>query len=86
MEKSDSVLGEWKLVDSNITEFAGVEGSTVFKFYDRDEWCLLLDEYSGVKYFPSVTIDLNGGQFRKLETSEYSLPKEHQQLAQGMVL
>lgn len=75
MEKSDSVLGEWTLVDSNITEFAGVEGPTIFKFYDRDEWCLLLDEYSGVKYFPSVTTDLNGGQFRRLDTSEYSLPK-----------
>lgn len=75
MEKSDSILGEWKLVDSNITEFAGVEGPTIFKFYDRDEWCVLLDEYSGVKYFPSVTSNLDSGQFRRLESTEYSLPK-----------
>lgn len=75
MEKSDSVLGEWTLIDSNITEFAGVEGPTIFKFFDRDEWCVLLDEYSGVKYFPAVTSDLDAGQFRRLESSEYSLPK-----------
>ncbi len=75
MEKSDSILGEWKLVDSNITEFAGVEGPTIFKFYDRDEWCVLLDEYSGVKYFPLVTSNLDSGQFRRLESTEYSLPK-----------
>lgn len=74
MEKSDSLLGEWTMVDSNITEFAGVEGPTIFKFYDRDEWCVLLDEYSGVKYFPAVTSDLDSGQFRRLESTEYSLP------------
>ncbi|MGG7213250.1 immunoglobulin-like domain-containing protein [Clostridium nigeriense] len=75
LEKSDAIFGTWTKVDSNVTGFNGVEGPTIFKFNDRDEWCLLLDEYSGIKYYPSVTDSLEGGQFVKLDTSEYSLPK-----------
>lgn len=75
LEKSDAIFGTWTKVDSNVTSFNHVEGPTIFKFNDRDEWCLLLDEYSGIKYYPSVTDSLEGGQFVKLDTSEYSLPK-----------
>ena len=75
LEKSDAIFGTWTKVDSNVTGFGGVEGPTIFKFNDRDEWCLLLDEYGGIKYYPSVTDNLEGGQFVKLDTSEYSLPK-----------
>lgn len=75
MEKSDSVLGEWTTIETNIGGYTGVEGPTVFKFNDRDEWCLLLDDHAGIKYFPLVTDNLESGQFRKLDTSEYSLPK-----------
>jgi len=75
MEKSDSVLGDWELVESNVIRESGVEGPTVFKFNDRDEWCLLLDNYGGKNYYPLVTEDLASGNFRRLKESEYSLPK-----------
>ncbi|MCR5669759.1 MAG: family 43 glycosylhydrolase [Butyrivibrio sp.] len=37
------------------------EGGTLFKFNDRDEWCIMLDEYGGAKrgYIPFVTSDLD---------------------------
>lgn len=75
LEKSDAIFGTWTKVNTNVTNFNGVEGPTIFKFNDRDEWCLLLDEYGGIKYFPSITNNLEDGQFVKLNTSEYSLPK-----------
>ncbi len=37
------------------------EGGTMFKFNDRDEWCVMLDEYGGAArgYIPFTTDDLN---------------------------
>lgn len=51
-----------------------VEGPTVFKFNDRVEWCLLVDQYSANKgYLPLVTKDLSSGEFIVLASSEYNL-------------
>ena len=37
------------------------EGATMFKFYDRDEWCVMIDYYgsSSVRYEPYTTTDLS---------------------------
>ncbi|MCR5793277.1 MAG: hypothetical protein K6G65_08910, partial [Lachnospiraceae bacterium] len=37
------------------------EGSTMFKFFDRDEWCVMVDEYGGRArgYIPFITADLD---------------------------
>lgn len=52
----------------------GVEGPAVFKFNDRDEWCLIVDQYAiNGGYLPLVTKDLANGEFRVLDSSEYSL-------------
>ncbi|MBB3108138.1 hypothetical protein FHS18_000166 [Paenibacillus phyllosphaerae] len=52
----------------------GVEGPAVFKFNDRDEWCLLIDQFAAQKgYLPLLTDDLSSGHFRMLSEDEYDL-------------
>ncbi|ACT03726.1 glycoside hydrolase family 43 protein [Paenibacillus sp. JDR-2] len=52
----------------------GVEGPEVFKFNDRNEWCLMVDQYAtGKGYLPLITEDLSSGQFRILNPEEYNL-------------
>lgn len=76
MEVSDSVLGEYTEVDSNITSITGVEGPAIFKMIDG-RYCLMLDGYtganSGIGFFPLVTDNLAAGQFTRL-TSGYKMP------------
>lgn len=50
----------------------GVEGPEIFKFNDRDEWCLIVDRFAeGKGYLPLVTDDLAGGKFRILKDDEF---------------
>lgn len=76
MEVSDSVLGEYTEVDSNITSITGVEGPAIFKMIDG-RYCLMLDGYtganSGIGFFPLITDDLASGQFTRLTTG-YKMP------------
>ncbi|XEC95862.1 glycoside hydrolase family 43 protein [Paenibacillus tarimensis] len=59
---------------SVVQELIGVEGPAIFKFNDRDEWCLMVDQYaSGKGYLPLVTNDIASGQFRILNSEEYYL-------------
>lgn len=52
----------------------GVEGPIIFKFNDRDEWCLMVDQFATHKgYLPLVTEDLSSGHFRVLNSDEYFL-------------
>ncbi|MCR8659244.1 glycoside hydrolase family 43 protein [Paenibacillus endoradicis] len=52
----------------------GVEGPAIFKFNDRDEWCLMIDQFATQKgYLPLVTDDLTSGHFRILSEAEYCL-------------
>lgn len=47
---------------SNMEKYAGAyEGSTMFKFNDRDEWCVMIDFYgnNNVRYEPYITRDLS---------------------------
>lgn len=46
----------------------GVEGPAIFKFNMEKRWCLLLDDYGGIGYYPSVTTNLPSGEFTKLTT------------------
>ncbi|MCR5155247.1 MAG: family 43 glycosylhydrolase [Butyrivibrio sp.] len=48
--------------DGCLESFRGnYEGGTMFKFNDRDEWCVMLDEYGGATrgYIPFTTTDLS---------------------------
>lgn len=52
----------------------GVEGPEIFRFNDRNEWCLMVDRFAtGKGYLPLVTKDLASGEFRILEDSEFDM-------------
>ncbi len=74
MEKSNSLLGDWMEIDSDMSQISGVEGPTCFKFNNEEKWCLFLDDFGGKGYYPLVTTDLSSGRFSQLNSSEYSLP------------
>ncbi len=66
VEVSDSLLGEFTPLDSNLTEFIAVEGPACFKLKGEEKWCLLLDHYAvEKKYIPYYTTDLKNAQFTK---------------------
>lgn len=77
IEESDQILGKWTKIGT--LESIGltgrdVEGPLVFKFNDREEWTLMVDQYAtGRGYLPLLTTDLSNGNFRRLETDEYFL-------------
>ncbi len=51
-----------KISQSNMEAMSGAyEGATMFKFIDRDEWCVMIDFYgnNSVRYEPYVTYDLS---------------------------
>ncbi|WP_299090228.1 family 43 glycosylhydrolase [uncultured Metabacillus sp.] len=78
IEKSDQILGTWSKVGTieSSTGLTGhdVEGPLIFKFNDREEWNLMVDQYAtGKGYLPLLTTDLSSGEFTKLTTSDYSL-------------
>lgn len=52
----------------------GVEGPQIFKFNDREEWCLIVDRFAeGKGYLPLLTSDLDSGEFRILPDEEFNL-------------
>lgn len=52
----------------------GVEGPEIYKFNDREEWCLIVDRFAeGKGYLPLVTEDLSGGRFRILADGEFDM-------------
>lgn len=79
MEKSDSLLGEWTMVNSNIA--SGVEGPCCFAFNEDDiekagaKWCLLQDAFGAGGYYPMITDDLSGGKFTKISANLPSRPR-----------
>ncbi|MBE5860276.1 MAG: hypothetical protein E7301_09160 [Butyrivibrio sp.] len=54
------------------------EGGTMFKFNDRDEWCVMLDEYGGAArgYIPFVTGDLGSENTIKVLSEDEYTPQE----------
>ncbi len=77
IEKSKQVLGEWSKV-GNLEPLGltndDVEGPLIFKFNDREEWNLMVDQYAtGQGYLPLLTNDLSRGEFTQIGSDEYSL-------------
>ena len=76
MEVSDSVLGEYTRVGSNIEGILGVEGPAIFEMIDG-KYCLMLDGYrtpnKGVGFFPLISEDIASGQFTRL-TQGFKMP------------
>ncbi|MBP3199513.1 MAG: glycoside hydrolase family 43 protein [Butyrivibrio sp.] len=67
----------FKRIESETLEnIVGVEGPEIFKFNDRDEYCLILDRFAeGKGYMPLVTSDLASGEFKVLNDSEFDMGK-----------
>jgi len=76
VDKCDQLLGkEFERISAPVVESqSGVEGPAIFKFNGENKWCLLLDNYGGIGYYPLISTDLASGVFTRLSTSEYSLP------------
>ncbi|WP_245864001.1 glycoside hydrolase family 43 protein [Paenibacillus donghaensis] len=52
----------------------GVEGPQIYKFNDREEWCLIVDHFAEEKgYLPLITSDLESGEFQILPESSFDL-------------
>ena len=52
----------------------GVEGPEIFRFNDREEYCLIVDRFAeGKGYLPLITGDLASGRFRIPGDGEYDL-------------
>ena len=55
-------------------ELYGVEGPEIFKFNDRNEYCLIVDRFAeGKGYLPMTAKDLSTGEFRILADSEFNM-------------
>jgi sucrose-6-phosphate hydrolase SacC (GH32 family) len=66
VEVSETLLGEFTTLDTNLKTIIGVEGPACFKLKGENKWCLLLDHYaSEKKYVPYYTTDLKTAQFTK---------------------
>ncbi|WP_226527173.1 glycoside hydrolase family 43 protein [Metabacillus niabensis] len=77
IEKSEQILGSWKKIGTleASTGLTGkdVEGPLIFKFHNKKEWCLLVDQYAtGKGYLPLLTRDLSSCEFEIVKTT-YSL-------------
>lgn len=65
-----------RILTPRVEELMGVEGPAIFKFNDREEWCLMVDQYAtGKGYLPLVTSNLSEGNYRILESMEYDMGK-----------
>ena len=70
-EVADTLLGEWKGVGWTDTpkKIGGGEGPCCFRINDDDRetvganYCLLIDDFGGVRYYPMLTEDLASGEF-----------------------
>jgi sucrose-6-phosphate hydrolase SacC (GH32 family) len=73
-EVSDSLLGKFTNLETNLKDVYGVEGPECFKMKGENRWCLLLDHFAVEhKYFPYYTTDLNSAQFI-IDTKEFHIP------------
>ena len=79
-QKSDRLLGgEWEnITTASLNKEAHVEGPTIFKLNEDDQtdtqkYCLLVDNFGGIGYYPLVTDDLSDGEFSRPDTT-YKMP------------
>ena len=81
-EKSSTLLGEWTPIASeSLNQNQWVEGPTIFKYNPQDapdgKWCLLVDDFGGIGYYPLVTTDLSSGVFEKATASRMPSRARH---------
>ena len=51
-----------------------MEGPEIFRFNDREEYCLIVDRFAtGKGYLPLVTRDLASGSFRIMDDGEFHM-------------
>lgn len=82
-EVADTLLGEWKGVGWTDTpkKIGGGEGPCCFRINDDDResvganYCLLIDDFGGVRYYPMLTDDLASGEFVDAK-DKANLPKK----------
>ena len=80
LEQSDSLLGEWTLVESaDLKAQSGVEGPACFELHEEDvvngqKYMLLLDNYGGSGYYYMTADTLAEGEFERLSRKDYSMP------------
>lgn len=56
------------------SRFGVMEGSEIFKFNDREEWCLIVDRFAtGKGYLPLVTKSLKTGAFTVLNDTQFDM-------------
>lgn len=64
-----------KISQTGIEKYWGAyEGATLFKFIDRDEWCVMIDNYGNmsIRYEPYLTTDLSEpDSIQKAKTGTY---------------
>ena len=74
VEVADTLLGEWTHIPSDsLNANQWVEGPTIFQFNQDDQdngaYCLLVDQFGGIGYYPLVTDDLTTGEFAQPDTA-----------------
>ena len=80
LERATDLLGTWERVKATSVESQpGVEGPEVFELHPEDvtdgkKYVLLLDNYGGGGYYYMVADSLAGGEFTKLEKTQYKMP------------
>lgn len=58
----------------NLENIIGVEGPQIFKFNDREQWCLIIDRFAeGKGYLPLLSSNLDSGEFQVLTDEEFDL-------------
>ena len=74
LETADSLLGEFTRIESPVLDaLVGVEGPEGYLLPDG-EWCLIADQFmAGKGYLPMVTANLDSGDFRILDPSQYDM-------------
>lgn len=59
-----------------LDQLVGVEGPEIYKFNDREEWCLIVDRFaSGKGYLPLITTNLASGDFKIVPVESFNLGK-----------
>lgn len=63
-----------EIPSETLSELYGVEGPEIFKFNDREEWCLIVDRFAtGKGYLPLVTKSLKTGAFTVLNDTQFDM-------------
>ncbi len=63
-----------EVYSETLNDLYGVEGPEIFRFNDREEWCLIVDRFATHQgYLPLVTDNLASGNFRILQDDEFDM-------------